>query len=246
MSALRSLITSLRPAADGCAPFTRRIFSVAFEHARPRVGHRPAGPAHISSRVRAHGTWRWSLLLPPLRPCCDLPNISPSLHLRFPRHDGVATVQVLDDIDPYAWAFVGRWSLAALGCRSWNPVTHTHGSSHHPPAVRAPRTPLQEPHQRYLLRRRCHLRRHRSRSSLQTKIERPDIDARPRPFRAARPAGFVCLSRSLRTGREPRVRSVRRHLRTGCAACRTRKISLFVKILVIEIFASALGACEAV
>ena len=135
----------------------------------------PAPPG--SSRVRAHGRALESSapLASAATSAATSPGLSPSLHLRSssPRR---RALQVLDDIDPYAWAFVGAGlaiGLSVLGAAWGIFIT---GSSLLGAAVRAPRI--------------------RSKNLisvifceavaiygvivsiiLQTKIERPDIDA---------------------------------------------------------------------
>ena len=180
---------------------------------------------------------------------CDLTrplSIAPLALL--PRHDGVAP-QVLDDIDPYAWAFVGAGlaiGLSVLGAAWGIFIT---GSSLLGAAVRAPRI--------------------RSKNLisvifceavaiygvivsiiLQTKIERPDIDATGDALAlrltqqaggyAVFWAGICCGLGNLACGVCVGICG------SGCALADAQNGSLFVKILVIEIFASALGACERV
>jgi len=151
---------------------------------------------------------------------------------------------VIDKIDPYAWAFVGAGlaiGLSVLGAAWGIFVT---GSSLLGAAVRAPRI--------------------RSKNLisvifceavaiygvivsiiLQTKIERPDLDAPGDPVALAitqQSAGYAVFWAGVCCGLGNLACGVCVGIcGSGCALADAQNGALFVKILVIEIFASALG-----
>jgi V-type H+-transporting ATPase proteolipid subunit len=151
---------------------------------------------------------------------------------------------VLDGIDPYAWAFVGAGlaiGLSVLGAAWGIFIT---GSSLLGAAVRAPRI--------------------RSKNLisvifceavaiygvivsiiLQTKIERPDLDAPGDPTALAitqQSAGYAVFWAGVCCGLGNLACGVCVGIcGSGCALADAQNGALFVKILVIEIFASALG-----